>query len=149
MSPNLEHGMTTAMLVAHLQPFVREHDLGAVAVEVDHYMPGDKYNTRRPDISFYSKGLLELLAKDAFVPLMPDLAIEIKSPTNSNEELRQKAAYYLQNGCRMVWLFFSDTKTVGVYTPGTNEPLILGIDDILDGGDVLPGFRLPVKSIFP
>src|SRR5690606_35892800 len=121
ISPNLEHGMTTAALVAYLQPFVREHDLGAVAVEVDHYIPGDRYNTRRPDVSFYSKERLERLAKDAFVPLMPDLAVEIKSSTNNNEELRQKAAYYLQNGARMVWLVFSDTRTVGVYTPDSTE----------------------------
>jgi Uma2 family endonuclease len=148
MSPNLEHGMLAALLAAFMVPFVRANDLGMVAVEVDHYLPEDRYNTRRPDVSFYSKARLKGLEKNQFVPLMPDLAIEIKSPSNSKEDLLQKTAYYLQNGCRMVWLVYPEDQTIAVYTAADSEPRIFGINDVLDGGDLLPGFKLAVKDIF-
>jgi Uma2 family endonuclease len=148
MSPSFEHGEMVLDIGSFVRAFVKEHDLGRVAVEVDHYNPPDKFNTRRPDIEFISKERLAQFDPTGFVPLMPDLAIEVKSPTNTPEELRQKAAYYLQNGARMVWLFNPETQTVMAHTQENPAGKKFGIDDTLDGGDVLPGFRLALKDIF-
>jgi Uma2 family endonuclease len=78
---------------------------------------------------------------------MPDLAVEIKSPDDTVKELREKAAYYLANGARLVWLIYPAKHMVEVYTPdGDVEILVEG--DLLTGGDVLPGFSLPVAEVF-
>lgn len=83
---------------------------------------------------------------------MPDLAIEIKSPDDSVTLLRLKAAYYLANGARKVWLIFPEQRLVEVYRP--DEDVLLLVDnelrhDVLEGRDILPGFTLPLQSIFP
>jgi Uma2 family endonuclease len=148
MSPGLEHGQCTLRIGSPMMIFVDQHDLGTVAVEVDHYMPPDKFNTRRPDVEFISKARLGTFDPTGYVPLMPDLAVEVKSPGNTPGELRQKAAYYLQNGVRLVWLVFPETQTVYVYTPANPAGKKYGIDDTLDGGDVLPGFTLALRDIF-
>jgi len=148
MSPGFEHGKCSLRIGSPMMIFADEHDLGEVAVEVDHYLPPDKFNTRRPDVEFISKARLGTFDPTQYVPLMPDLAVEVKSPSNTPEELRQKAAYSLQNGVRMVWLVFPDLQAVFVYTPDNPAGKKLGIDDTLDGGDVLPGFMLALKDIF-
>jgi Uma2 family endonuclease len=142
------HGTFRLNIGAPMMIFADQHDLGEVAVEVDHYLPPDKFNTRRPDVEFISKARLVAFDPTEYVPLMPDLAVEVKSPSNTPDELRQKAAYYLQNGARMVWLVFPDIQTVFVYTVDNPAGTKFGIEDILDGGDVLPGFTLPVATIF-
>ena len=75
------------------------------------------------------------------------MAVEVKSPTDSKRELRRKAEKYLAFGTRLVWLVFPDEEVVEVYLPDRDvETLKPG--DTLDGGDVLPGFSLPVRSLF-
>jgi len=148
MSPGFQHGVVVLDIGSFMRVFVRQNDLGEVAVEVDHYLPPDKFNTRRPDVEFISKARLGTFDPTQYVPLMPDLAVEVKSPSNTPEELRQKAAYYLQNGVRLVWLVFPDTQTVFVHTPDNPAGKKFGMEDTLDGGDVLPGFTLALKDIF-
>jgi Uma2 family endonuclease len=148
MSPGFEHGKFSLRIGSPMMIFVEANDLGSVAVEVDHYLPPDKFNTRRPDVEFISKERLALFDPSGYVPLMPDLAIEVKSPSNTPEELRQKAAYYLQNGAIMVWLVFPTEQIVMVYTVDNPAGKKFDKDDTLDGGSVLPGFKLPLKDIF-
>ena len=78
----------------------------------------------------------------------PDLAVEVKSPTDSKREMRQKAEDYLRFDTKMVWLVFPDERRVEVYVLD-QDVQEFGIDDTLDGGEVLPGFKLPVRDIFP
>jgi Uma2 family endonuclease len=60
--------------------------------------------------------------------------------------MRDKARYYLANGVRLVWLVFPEQKVVEVYTP--DDEYVVGENEALNGGDVLPGFTLAVSSIF-
>lgn len=78
---------------------------------------------------------------------MPDIAVEVKSPSKTNIGLRNKAAYYIEQGSRMVWLIYPAKQLVEVYRPDRDLE-ILTMNDVLDGADVLPGFSLPVKDIF-
>ena len=78
---------------------------------------------------------------------MPDLAIEIQSPDDSLKKLRAKAAYYLANGARLVWVVLAEKRLVEIYR-ANGEVDILNENDILDGEDVLPGFTLPVHEMF-
>lgn len=77
----------------------------------------------------------------------PDLAIEVATPEKSEEELRLRIILHLQGGSTQVWLVRPDQQTVTVFSPDQPER-ILGIDETLDGGEVLPGFSLPVKALF-
>ena len=78
---------------------------------------------------------------------MPDLAVEIKSPDDSVRQLREKAAYYLANGARLVWLIYPQQRMIEVYDPDADvEILVEG--DLLTGKEVLPDFNLPVAEVF-
>lgn len=143
--PTEEHGLVTSNFVYALSSYNRQHKLGRVVTEVRHRLPGDAHNSRLPDISFSSAR--RPLVREGSVPEMPDLVVEIKSPSDSVRKMREKAAYYLTNGVRLVWLVFPEQRIVEVYTPD-GEVEILVEDDLLDGGEVLPGFSFPVAEIF-
>ena len=79
--------------------------------------------------------------------LAPDLAVEVKSPSNSNPEMAAKAYMWLSYGSRMALTLDPQHETVIVYRPNA-EPVMLASDDVLDGDDVLPGFSCPVRRCF-
>jgi Uma2 family endonuclease len=139
-----EHGELQALIGSSLLGFIRPRKLGRVGVEVRHRMPTDDANSRLPDISFIAGNRPRVT--EGSVPQMPDLAVEIKSPDDSLKALREKAHYYLLNGTRMVWIVEPAKRFVVFLTPDEDEILMEG--EILTGGDVLPGFELPVSDIF-
>lgn len=143
--PTEEHGIISLRLGSKVLIFVDLHKLGRVGVEIRHGLPDDEYNERLPDISFRA-GLEHEVVKEGTVPQMPDLGVEIKSPDDSLKKMRAKARYYLENGTRLVWLVLPKERLVEVYAPDFED--ILTENQILDGRDVLPGFRLPVVEIF-
>jgi Uma2 family endonuclease len=61
--------------------------------------------------------------------------------------MAEKVADYLAAGCPMVVVIDPDARNVTVHRPG-EEPLVLKDSDTLDGGDVVPGWRMPVREIF-
>jgi Uma2 family endonuclease len=120
---------------------------GHVTGEAGGFMvSGERY---APDVAFISALKQPELAKRGYNPVPPDLAVEVDFPSTgeSRDNLRIKIANYLAAGT-VVWVFVIEPKQVEVYVPG--QPVkILGVSDTLDGGDVLPGFKLAVKEIFP
>ena len=128
--------------------FLREHQIeGYVTGEAGGYMIfGERY---APDVAFISKARQPELAQEGYNPNPPDLAVEIDFPSTrvSQGKLMIKLANYLAAGTA-VWIVYPETKQVQVYAPG-QPPKILGINDTIDGGEVLPGFTLPVRDIFP
>ncbi len=150
MSPKLNHGLIGSFIHGSIFVYLTSHPIGKAMFEVDHYVPEDAYNTRRPDVSFISHERMQNLKLTANVPLMPDLAVEVKSPSNyytGSEGLRQKAEYYLAHGSRLVWIVDPETETIEVYEPD-ESPETLRIGDTLTGADVLPGFTVSVAQIF-
>lgn len=102
---------------------------------------------RQPDVAFISRARMPELP-DRF-RIAPDLAVEIVSP---REDILKKAYEYFDAGTQLVWAVYAEVKTVIVFQlddDGILHGQRLDIDDTLDGGDVLPGFSLPVKDIFP
>jgi Uma2 family endonuclease len=81
------------------------------------------------------------------MPVAPDLAVEVVSPSDRDARVTQNAITYLDAGTRLVWVVEPDSQTVTVYTPDLTAR-ILRAEDTLDGGDVLPGFTLKVAEIF-
>jgi Uma2 family endonuclease len=142
--PTEEHGELAANLVVALHSFVVPRKLGRVGVEIRHRMPNDTRNSLLPDVSFIAGKRPSVT--EGSVPQMPDLAVEIKSPDDSLKDLRDKANYYLLNGTRLVWIVDPVKRLVITLTPDDEQ--ILLENEVLDGGDVLPGFTMPVKDIF-
>jgi len=146
--PTLEHGVIALRIGSRLLIFVEAHGLGWVAVEVRYRVPDDNSNSRQPDVSFSSNARVPKLVKQGAVLQMPDLVVEVKSPDDTFIGQRRRAEYYIANGTRLVWLVYPEKQLVEVYQPNADIQ-ILNIDDVLDGGDVLPGFTLSVRDIFP
>jgi Uma2 family endonuclease len=84
---------------------------------------------------------------DGFVPVPPDLAVEVLSPSNRPGENARKVAIYRECGVPLVWYVDPFKQIVIVYAQNA-EPRTLAIGDTLDGGDVLPGFALPLTELF-
>lgn len=99
-----------------------------------------------PDVGYISKARLpEMPEREVLVA--PDLAVEVKSPSDSKRAMRQKAERYLKHGTSLVWLVFPEEQRIEVYVP--NQDVIeLGLEDTLDGGEVLPSFTLAIKELF-
>lgn len=125
--------------------FNMKHDLGDVTAADGGYIMSPK-SVFMPGVGFISKARLPQ-EPDREAPVPPDLAVEVKSPTDSIRKMRLKAEKYLDYGTQLVWLVFPDDQTVEVYKPDA-DVITIGIDGTLDGGDVLPGFTLAVKDIF-
>ncbi len=150
--PNEMHGEIAAWIASVLTQFIYPKKLGRVGVEVSHRPIIGQYNDRMPDVSFRAAG--QPLVTHGSVPGMPDLAVEIKSPRNSFESLREKAQFYLQNGSRMVWLVHPMQRQIELCVPSkearaTMIVRLLNVEDTLDGGEVLPGFSVKVSELFP
>jgi Uma2 family endonuclease len=145
-APTQLHGLIAGLVATFLNLFLLRNPLGWVMVEARYKMPNDDENDYIPDVSFIGKHRGGLVERGP-APYMPDFAIEVKSPDDSLPEMRKKAAYYLANGSRLVWLVYTERRLVIVLTPDSED--ILGENDTLDGADVLPGFTLPVRDIFP
>lgn len=79
--------------------------------------------------------------------LVPDLVIEVISPTDKVIELDAKIDAYLADGVRLIWTVNPERPKATVYAPDMEQPLHIGINDVLDGGDVLPGFKVKLADI--
>lgn len=142
------HGRVAARLTRFLDEHMDSSELGTVVVEVDFLISEEPPTVRAPDIAFVSTRRLPL---DPYAPsywrFAPDLAVEILSPTNRAAEMQRKVLEYLVAGSRMVWVIDPESRTVVSYRSRTDIQL-LGPDEALDGGDVLPGFHLPLARLF-
>jgi Uma2 family endonuclease len=135
-------------LAGLLRDFVKPRKLGTLAGEAGmlRLSPG---LVRIPDLSYISRARLahHRRALAPILPLAPDLAIEVLSEGNTPREMARKVSEYFASGCRLVWLVDPRTRTVAVYT-STAKPIMLTEKQVLTGGDVLPGFRLPLRKLF-
>jgi Uma2 family endonuclease len=146
--PTRLHGVIAGILVTEINLCVRRNNLGTyAAVEARHRPANDDKNDRLPDVSYVADAGKPIEAQGAAL-YMPDLCVEIKSPDDTFTELRQKAAFYIANGARLVWLIYPEQRCVEVYQPNADS-MLLTERDTLTGGDVLPGFSLPVRDLFP
>jgi len=128
--------------------FVEPRKLGTVlgADGMLRLVPG---LVRVPDVSFLARGKLTRSRHGGQpVPTVAaDLAVEVISKSNTKAEIARKMNEYFAAGTRLAWVVDPKTRTVRAHTaPG--ESVVLGLGESLDGGNVLPGFRLPVRELF-
>jgi Uma2 family endonuclease len=147
--PGAEHGLVAATILGHLFRFVHERRLGQLfAAETGFVLARDPDTVRGPDAAYVSaERFAATVWRGPFFEGAPDLAVEVLSPGNTRREIAAKVRDYLAAGSRAVWVVDPERRTVTVHRPD-REPERLAGSDVLDGGAVLPGFRLPLAEIF-
>jgi Uma2 family endonuclease len=115
-------------------------------------LPTDQSRNRRPDVAFIS---FDRWPADRPLPYrgnpidaVPELVVEVASPTDEAEDLIAKAHEYLEAGARLVWLVYPRSRVVHAYESPTAVRVFTAADE-LDGGPVLPGFRVSMAQLFP
>ena len=150
MAPaGLEHNKIALKLGARLLAFVEPRRLGHTAVgDTGVWLERDPDTVRAPDVTFISARRLPLGPRyPRYTEVVPDLAVEVRSPNDSAPELERKAEMWLGEGVRLVWVVHPATRTIDVYRPDAPVATLDDADD-LDGLDVLPGFTCPVADVF-
>ena len=149
--PGGRHGKLAVRLGRYLDIFAEENDLGIVTVESGYHPPGDRHTLLLPDLAFIGLEKAPEPFPERFVPVMPDLAVEIQSPSNTMTELRNRAKLYFQLGTTLVWIVMPAAQCVEVHraqTIGVPQYDTLRLGDTLNGEDVLPGFALELNRLF-
>jgi len=135
-------------LASRLVEFVRRHNLGIVtgADGTIRLAPG---LVRIPDCAFFAWDRLpgHVVPDEPIPDLAPDLAIEVLSQSNTAEEMERKLKDYFFAGVRLVWLIDPDKRSADVYT-APDQSVRIEEGQVLDAGDVLPGFTLPLSDLF-
>ena len=131
-----------------LEAFLAQHDLGIV-LGADGMLQLLRDQVRIPDVSFLSWANFpdRELPSEPIPQLVPDLAVEVLSASNTASEMQRKLQEYFAAGVRLVWYVEPESQRITVYT-APEQWRELGIDDALDGGEVLPGFQLPICDLF-
>jgi Uma2 family endonuclease len=145
------HGWIGTLLGARLVAVVEKRRLGRVADSSTGYRMKSG-NVRSPDLSFVvARRLPRGGADDAFFEGAPDLAVEILSAGNKTakgkRQLDSAIAEYLANGVRLVWVIDPVERRAVAYKGSLTEIESMGPHGILDGGDVIPGFRCKLSSV--
>jgi Uma2 family endonuclease len=145
--------MTASRIGFALNAFARPKRLGEAFTELLIHLPlpEDASRDRRPDVSFFAfprspSTLAELPDANAW-DVIPDLAIEVTSPSDRAEAQRGKVLEYFRAGVRLVWVVYPNLRVIDVYdTPTTIR--VFGPDGTLTGNPVLPGFQLSLADLF-
>lgn len=143
------HNLIAALIYRLLHAHCEGGGLGFVFTDGIGYILGRRPDrVRVPDVSFVSQGRVpESGLPEGFWPSAPDLAVEVVSPSDRADEVRRRVRDYLEAGTRLVWLVWPRQRSVTVYA-ADGAVRELGEGDELDGGAVLPGFRVRVAELF-
>jgi Uma2 family endonuclease len=128
---------------------VQENELGVVSGEAGYIKLGEGH-VRAPDVTFipWSEFPDGAVPKDeAFWSVAPGLIVEVLSPGNTDAEIDRKLREFFAAGCKLAWVIDPQAKTAKVYTSAKK---FKDVDETgtLDGGKVLPGFKLPLADVF-
>jgi Uma2 family endonuclease len=133
-----------------LAVFAAQHGLGRVHMETLFLIDSARGLKYRPDLAFLSRERWPIgrraPRKDAW-DVIPDLAIEIVSPSNSASEVMRKVTEYFRAGVRVVWVIYPLESLAQVFDSASNSRII-DKEGLLEGGEVLPGFQLPLATLF-
>jgi Uma2 family endonuclease len=144
-----EHGDVTMNLSAPMWTHATVQDLGkVVAAETGFVLERDPDTVRGSDIAFIRKDRIPAAGlPKKYIPFAPDVAVEVVSPTDSLKKVEEKVAEWLAAGTKLVWVVMPKRRVIKVYRSMTDVTILTDKDE-LDGGDVMPGFHLPVAQVF-
>jgi Uma2 family endonuclease len=150
-----ESSRVAAELIIHLGVFVRHQSLDCVVFGSDAGFllaepagPGEPPTLVSPDASVVERARLPADTPPGFWLVVPDLAVEVVSPSDRWRDVEDKIAAYLQAGVRLLWVLDPRTQSATIYAPGRSPRTLRAPDDVLDGGEVLPGFQVALRELF-
>ena len=143
------HARIAARVITGLNNFVIPRRVGQVGgTDGGVLIHRDPDTVREPDVYFVSTERLHPDDQsDGYLEVVPELVVEIVSPSDSEHDVGEKTVMWLNHGVSMVLEVRPATRTISVHRPGAPAVTLTG-DDALEGGDVLPGFSLPLSEIF-
>jgi Uma2 family endonuclease len=146
-------GAVESVLGVHIARLIGNHveaaDLGVILGEAGYIRLGENH-VRAPDVTFvpwseFPNG--EVPEDEAFWTVAPGLIVEVLSPGNTKAEIDRKLDEFFTAGCKLAWVIDPRKKTARVYT-SAKKFKEYGKTDTLDGGKVLPGFKLKLADLF-
>ena len=148
MTPSSDRSSWIATEVAYyIRVYLQDNPIGRVfGADAGFILFADRDTVRAPDAAFVQFERLPELT-GSFVPIPPDLAVEVLSPTDRLADALSKVSMYLQAGVPLVWLIDPRKHTATIFRQ-EESPITIGEDGVLDGADVLPGFTLPLATLF-
>ena len=139
------------LLSVRIANYVIDNGLGIVTAAETGFIlernPDGRDTVRGLDIAFLGRARVPAVLPDNLMDVVPDLAVEVISPSNEAADIRLKIRQLLDAGTALVWIVYPDLRIVDVHT--RDGARTLNTADSLSGGDVLPGFEVPVREIFP
>jgi Uma2 family endonuclease len=149
MSPaEWNHGRIASRLDSRLRSYVEAQGLGEVAAaETGFLLSRNPDTVRAPDVAFVRRDRLGMAPAQGFFPVAPDLALEVLSPDDTAGAFMEKVQQWLEAGCAHVWVVNPKNQTITVYQRDGRMTVYRERDEV-DGGELLPGFRLRVASVF-
>ncbi|HEY0602505.1 MAG TPA: Uma2 family endonuclease [Herpetosiphonaceae bacterium] len=148
MPPGGRHGAIVVVLAMLLRLWVQKSTGGYVGVEAGYILSRNPDTVRGPDVSFVrAERLPSSGIPEGFWALAPDLAVEIVSPSETAEEVREKVRDFLSAGTPLVWVVYPRTQEVIIHTVD-GLARTYSSDDLLEDPQVLPGFSCRVAELF-
>ena len=146
----------TAFYIAHLlQTFIEQHELPYSVAGADAGIriaepaaPGLPPDIVSPDATVVRKDKLPPDKPHGFWSFVPDIAVEVMSPSDRWRDVQDKIDAYMDAGTGILWIVDPQKQTVIVYRPGQPPVTLRNLDDVLDGADVLPGFTTTLRDVF-
>ncbi|HEX2172505.1 MAG TPA: Uma2 family endonuclease [Dehalococcoidia bacterium] len=143
-----QHGAVLVALVAVLDPFIEENELGRLlGGDTGIVLSRDPDTVLGPDLCFFARGRLPDDVPDNFIEIIPDFVIEIDSPSDRAGDVYDKVQKWLEAGVRQVWNVYPRRRSIVAYS-GRNEVRTFRATDMIDAAPVLPDFRCPVARLF-
>jgi len=147
-SPKPIHNKAALLLGHYLNDFLIPLGLPLVYSEADLKPLGEMGSSYiTPDLAYFSDERFPGFDDNTYPSNAPDIAVEIVSPSNSEEDLAAKIKLYLKGGSRLVWIMYLQREDIWVYRPD-NTYTILESDGVLDGGDALPSFKMELGEFW-
>ena len=149
--PGYLHGELALEIGLQIKLYAKARDLGGVTVESGYHPPDDRQTLLGPDVAFIRKSKVPRKSREGPAPAMPDLAVEIRSPSNTLSQLHFKAEATLRHGTTLVWIVIpADERAEVCRSDEYGRMTIQNItrDGRLSGEDVLPGFELSLRELF-
>jgi Uma2 family endonuclease len=143
-----EHGLVAVDAATSLNQYVKAHNLGRVfAAETGFKLASSPDTVRAPDVAFVRRERFEQVGvTQGYWPGAPDLALEVISPNDTYTEVFEKVSAWLNAGTRLVLVADPRKRAVAVYRSLSDFDILT--EGEVDGGEVVPGWHMPLQDIF-
>jgi Uma2 family endonuclease len=137
------------VLAGKLRVYLEDNNLGLVSAGRDGYIKLKRGRVRVPDVAFVAWNRIPegRTPHEPCPALIADLVVEVLSRGNRRKEMARKRREFFERGTKLFWIVDPKRKVVTVYQ-SSDDGHDLGLDDFVDGEDVLPGFRLSIRNWF-